>query len=133
MALSPCVRTLGWFPILCSSFEDRLFLRPGTCRQLETHSHPPAGVVEIAHSGAGRNDLVERRSVLRIELHIEHGDGIVEMRFRARTDDRRGDARLILDPQQGVLGGSDASLFGESGLSWTAVLAGRGLLCPGGN
>src|SRR4029453_15847704 len=62
--------------------------------------HPVVRVVEVADSGPGADELIEAGAVLIGESHLEHLEGVVELFHGARTDDRRGDAGLVLAPQK---------------------------------
>src|SRR5215204_3516600 len=62
--------------------------------------HPVVRVVEVADGVPGADELIQAGAVLIGESHIEHRKGVVELFHGARTDDRRGDAGLVLAPEK---------------------------------
>src|SRR5215207_7610907 len=62
--------------------------------------HPVVRVVEVADGVPGADELIEAGAVLIGESHLEHLKGVVELFHGARTDDRRGDAWLVLTPEK---------------------------------
>ena len=57
--------------------------------------------MKICDSGARVDEFIEERAFGIVEFFIDDSERIFEMGKRARTDDGRGDAGLVFDPQQG--------------------------------
>jgi hypothetical protein len=62
--------------------------------------HPVVPVVEVSDGVPGADELIEAGAVLIGESHLKHLKGVVELVHGARTDDRRGDAGLVLAPEK---------------------------------
>src|SRR5215207_6976388 len=62
--------------------------------------HPVVRVVEVADGVPGADELIKAGAVLIGESHLEHLKGVLELFHGARTDDRRGDAGLVLTPEK---------------------------------
>src|SRR5262245_10226426 len=74
---------------------------------------PAGGVVEVADGVAGVDELVARGAGVVVEREIEDPECVVELRHRARADDRRRDPGLVLHPEQRELRRRDAALARE--------------------
>jgi hypothetical protein len=67
--------------------------------------------VEVADGVPGADELIEAGAVLIGELHLEHMKGVVELFHCARTNDRRGDAGLVLAPDKPKLALRETTLL----------------------
>ena len=65
--------------------------------------HPGSAVEEAGDGAARRHEFIASRRQFVAEPHLQHGQGMLKLLQRARTHQRRGDARLVFHPKRGQL------------------------------
>jgi hypothetical protein len=73
--------------------------------------------VNVRHGAAGRCQPARRPPAARpqpaVQAHVLDSEQGLELLHRAHADQRRGDAGLLLDPQDGQLRRREAGLLGK--------------------